>query len=57
MVIGDTPRDVRCAKAGDAESIAVATGVFDAEALRATDADLVVETLALTTELRRFLDA
>ena len=47
---------MQCAKAGDAESIAVATGVFDAEALRATEADLVVETLALTTELRRFLD-
>ena len=57
VVIGDTPRDVRCAKAGGAESIAVATGVFDVEALRATEAELVVETLSLTAELREFLDA
>ena len=43
IVIGDTPRDVQCARAGHAESVAVATGVFDTDALRETGADVVVE--------------
>ncbi len=55
IVIGDTPRDVQCAKAGQAEAVAVATGVFDAEALRVTGADLVVENLFPTESLLGFL--
>jgi phosphoglycolate phosphatase len=54
-VIGDTPRDVQCATAGNAESIAVATGVFDTDALEETGADLVVEDLLLTATLLEFL--
>ncbi len=45
MVVGDTPLDVACAKAGGAKAVAVATGEFDAEALRSAGADVVLENL------------
>ena len=35
LVIGDTPRDIACAQAIGAKCLAVATGTFDAESLRA----------------------
>jgi len=54
IVIGDTPLDVACAAASGARSIAVATGGFDAEALRAAGADVVFEDLSDT---RAVLDA
>jgi phosphoglycolate phosphatase-like HAD superfamily hydrolase len=41
VVIGDTPRDIACARAGGVRVIAVATGPFPAEAL--ADADAVVD--------------
>lgn len=57
LVVGDTPRDVACAHAGDAIAIAVATGVHSTEDLRAAGADLVVEDLAPTPSLlHRLLD-
>ena len=43
VIIGDTPRDVACARAVGATAVAVATGRYDAEALR--EADLVLDTL------------
>ena len=43
-VIGDTPRDIACARAGGCIAVAVATGRYDAGALR--DADLTLDTLA-----------
>ena len=43
VVVGDTPRDIACARAGGARVIAVTTGAHDADAL--TDADVVVENL------------
>lgn len=43
VVVGDTPRDVACGKREGLRTVAVATGHFDAEALRATGADHVVE--------------
>lgn len=46
VVIGDTPRDVACAKPYGAKVIAVATGPYSIEQLRTTDADIVVETLS-----------
>ncbi|HVW23740.1 MAG TPA: HAD family hydrolase [Polyangiaceae bacterium] len=46
VVIGDTPRDVDCAKKNGCRSIAVATGRHTYEQLRATDADEVVRDLA-----------
>jgi phosphoglycolate phosphatase len=41
VVIGDTPRDIACARADGVRVIAVATGLFSAEAL--ADADAVVD--------------
>ncbi|GAB5046914.1 HAD family hydrolase [Thermodesulfovibrio sp. TK110] len=46
IVIGDTPRDVACAKPYGARVIAVATGPYSVEKLQDTEADIVVETLA-----------
>jgi len=43
VVIGDTPLDVACAKAGGARSIAVATGNHTVDQLRAAGADVVFE--------------
>jgi phosphoglycolate phosphatase-like HAD superfamily hydrolase len=37
-VIGDTPRDIACAHADGARSVAVATGPFAVDELRAADA-------------------
>jgi len=45
IVIGDTPRDVRCAKVHGAKCIAVCTGPYDAEVLQQSGADLVLQTL------------
>jgi len=44
-VIGDTPKDVRCAHAMGARCLAVATGGFPATALESCGADRVVESL------------
>jgi phosphoglycolate phosphatase-like HAD superfamily hydrolase len=41
VVIGDTPRDIACARADDVRVVAVATGPFAIEAL--ADADAVVD--------------
>ena len=45
IVIGDTPRDVACARANGCASLAVATGNFTTEALEAAGADAVVPDL------------
>jgi phosphoglycolate phosphatase-like HAD superfamily hydrolase len=45
FVVGDTPHDIACAAAAGATSIAVATGGFDRETLRAAGADVVFEDL------------
>jgi phosphoglycolate phosphatase-like HAD superfamily hydrolase len=37
-VIGDTPRDIACARADGVRCVAVATGAFASEALAAADA-------------------
>lgn len=52
IVIGDTPRDVKCAKIYGAKVIAVATGPYSIEDLKNTDADVVVENL---TEVDKIL--
>ena len=43
VVVGDTPLDVAVAHAGGAQSVAVATGSYDAAALEAAGADVVLE--------------
>ena len=44
-VVGDTPLDIKAAHAMDCTAIGVATGKFDAAALREAGADHVLETL------------
>jgi len=46
VVVGDTPLDVACAAASGARSIAVATGRYDVETLRAAGADVVFADLS-----------
>ena len=48
IVVGDTPRDVRCAKIHDAYCVAVATGPYSKEELLNTDADIVLDSLSDT---------
>ena len=45
IVIGDTPRDVACARANGCECLAVGTGNFTMEELEAAGADAVVASL------------
>lgn len=54
IVIGDTPLDVEVAVTTGARSLAVATGSFGADALRAAGADVVLPDLG---DLGRVLDA
>ena len=46
VVIGDTPRDVECAKIHGAYAVAVATGPYPFEALAGTGADMVLRDLS-----------
>lgn len=48
VVVGDTPLDIRCARAAGAWSVAVATGPFDTGELRSHGADQVLPDLADT---------
>ncbi len=48
IVIGDTPRDVQCAKVHGAQCIAVATGPYTRDDLLQTEADIVLDSLAET---------
>ncbi|MDA0329325.1 MAG: HAD hydrolase-like protein [Gemmatimonadetes bacterium] len=51
IVVGDTPRDVACGKAGGTRTLAVATGHFSFEDLQATGADHVLRDLTSTTDV------
>lgn len=48
-IIGDTPHDIRCAKAHGLRALAVATGMYSVEALRAQGADLTLPDLSETS--------
>jgi phosphoglycolate phosphatase len=54
-VIGDTPRDLECARAGGAKCLLVATGHMDLAELAALGPDAVAEDLADTVEILRIL--
>ncbi|MGL4608799.1 MAG: HAD family hydrolase [Trueperaceae bacterium] len=56
IVIGDTPKDVACARAHDCVAFAVATGKWSAEELNAARADVVVDTLKDATKLLKLLE-
>jgi phosphoglycolate phosphatase-like HAD superfamily hydrolase len=45
VVVGDTPRDIACARAGNARAVAVATGGYAREALEAHAPDAVLDDL------------
>jgi phosphoglycolate phosphatase-like HAD superfamily hydrolase len=51
IVIGDTPRDVYCAKPYGAKCIAVATGPYSYNELLKTGADIVMKDLSDTTDV------
>jgi phosphoglycolate phosphatase-like HAD superfamily hydrolase len=55
VVVGDTPLDVACAAAAGARSIAVATGSYDVDALRAAGADVVLTDLSDESDVLRAL--
>lgn len=55
IVIGDTPKDIWCAQAFGAQSIAVATGRFTIDELRAEGADLAFEDLSEVEEVLKAL--
>jgi phosphoglycolate phosphatase len=59
VIVGDTPHDVHCARAGGAKVVAVATGVFDSAALAGCEPDVVFDdlsdTAAFLTALERQL--
>lgn len=55
-VIGDTPLDVRCARAIGARVVAVATGFHDEKELAAARPDLVLPDLSETAEVLRILE-
>lgn len=57
VIVGDTPRDVACGRACGNRTLAVATGTFTAEALRATGADHVLEDLSATDRVLELLTA
>ena len=57
VVIGDTPHDVACAVAVGAQPVAVATGGFSVEQLRATGAPVVLEDLSDTAGFLTWLES
>jgi phosphoglycolate phosphatase-like HAD superfamily hydrolase len=57
VVIGDTPRDVECARVHGACSIAVSTGSYPEARLMETEADLVLPDLSDTRKIVRWITA
>jgi phosphoglycolate phosphatase len=55
VIIGDTPLDVACARTAGIDCLAVATGGYGVDALRAAGAGAVVESLADTRAVVRWL--
>jgi phosphoglycolate phosphatase-like HAD superfamily hydrolase len=54
-VLGDTPADIRCARAIGAKVVAVATGDHRLDELAAAEPDVLVQNLADTAEIVRHL--
>lgn len=48
IVVGDTPRDIACGKAGGARTVAVATGHYDRPSLEVCEPDTVLDDLGDT---------
>jgi len=56
LVVGDTPNDIECAVVAGATPVAVATGSYTVDQLRAAGAEIVFEDLSDTTAFLRLLD-
>ena len=56
VVVGDTPKDVECARVHGASCIAVATGTYSIDELRNTDADLVIPDLVNTKQIADWIN-
>ena len=57
VIVGDTPRDVACGRAGGMRTLAVATGLFSAVELEATGADDVLADFSATDRVVALLTA
>ncbi len=57
ILIGDTPEDVRCARACGSRAVAVATGGYDVEALRSYRPDVVLDDFLDTEAVLAALEA
>ena len=57
VLVGDTPRDIACARAAGAAVVAVATGRYSRDALAAHAPDLVLDSLEDARPLLAFLRA
>jgi phosphoglycolate phosphatase-like HAD superfamily hydrolase len=55
IVVGDTPRDVECARVHGSACIGVATGSYSLSDLNMADADLVVEDLTDTEAILEWI--
>lgn len=55
VVVGDTPRDVACGRHHGIRTLGVATGRFDARALKDAGADMVLGDLARTEQVLELL--
>jgi phosphoglycolate phosphatase-like HAD superfamily hydrolase len=55
VVIGDTPRDILCARVHGARSLAVATGPYSVEELEESGADLVVPDFRESEKILRWI--
>jgi phosphoglycolate phosphatase-like HAD superfamily hydrolase len=51
VIVGDTPRDIRCARHGGAAVLAVATGLYDAATLASHQPDCLLDDLQDTTRV------
>lgn len=56
-IIGDTPRDVRCARAGGLRALGVATGRYSRRALRDCGADYAADSLLDTARILEALES
>ena len=57
VIVGDTPRDVACGRAGGIRTLAVATGTYSADQLVEAGADHVLEDLSATDDVLTLLTA
>jgi len=56
VVIGDTPKDIQCAKDGKILSIGVATGIYNINDLKNAGADMVISSIEEQDKILTFLE-